>query len=91
MKIRRELGRIYILDDHNKFVGDVKFPSIGDGKVMVTSVYVDSTYRGKGIADILMKELIKYLEADELKAFVKCSYAKAWFEKHTEYGGYILR
>lgn len=90
MKIRRELGRIYILDDHDKFVGDVKFPSIGDGKVMVTSVYVDSAYRGQGIADMLMKELIKFLEADELKVFAKCSYAKAWFEKHTEYGKYLL-
>ena len=85
MKIHNDLSRIYIMDDLGKFVGDVKFPSIGEGKVMIASVYVDSAHRGQGMADILMKELVKQLEEKGLKAYVKCSYAKSWFEKHKEY------
>ena len=69
---------IYILNDN--IIGEVCF-EINGNKALIYHTYVDSNYRGMGIASVLMKKAFKYLEKDYIVE-CSCSYAKTWAIKH---------
>ena len=73
----------YILN--NKIMGEIDYPYIYKNTVNITHTFVDSSLRGKGIADQLMTEVFKYLSENNLKVICTCSYAISWLEKHPEY------
>ena len=58
--------------------------------VSADALYIDSTfvpeeYRGRGLADTLMKAAIEHAKDNKLKIVPVCSYAELFFERHPEY------
>ncbi|MEM2088508.1 MAG: GNAT family N-acetyltransferase [Thermoproteota archaeon] len=53
-------------------------------EIFVISTYTPQEHRGKGIAEKLITEVIKFAEKENLKIVPICSYAKHYFEKHPE-------
>ena len=80
-----EKERIYLKNEEDKIVGYVLFTNIGEKVVEISKTFVDESLRGKGIANELMKRLVRYLDKNNLKCIPICSYAVIWFEKNIEY------
>ncbi|CDD40344.1 GNAT family N-acetyltransferase [Enorma massiliensis] len=74
----------YLADD-GTVLGEVTFPSCGDGIVDINHTFVDGSLRGQGIAGELLSRAAAELEKSGRRAHPSCSYAVRWFEKHAEY------
>lgn len=82
--IKEEENRlVYLLDEEE--IGEVEYKIIGDKTVDIYHTYVDPDYQGLQIASILMTELFKKLQKENLKVIASCSYADHWLKKHPEY------
>ena len=78
MNFTVESNEIYYVNEENIKLAYVKFPSIDENTVMVTTTYVSDVLRGQGIAGRLMNALY-----EELKRIVfvgRVSRAKGAFE-----------
>jgi len=58
--------------------------------ISADALYIDSTfvpedYRGGGLAEVLTKATIEHARQNNLKIVPVCSYAKRYFEVHTEH------
>lgn len=84
MNFTIESNEIYFLNEENIKLAYVKFPSIDDNVVMVTTTFVSDVLRGQGIAGKLMLALYDELKKTNRKAVMKCSYAVGWFEKNID-------
>ncbi len=52
---------------------------------MIDHTEVDSNYRGRGLGEDLVAEGVKYARENNLKIFPQCPFAKAEFDKHSDY------
>lgn len=84
-------NEIMILGDEDELLANVTFPSVSKNIVNVNHTFVDYSRRGKGLAQKLMEELVKNLEATNRKAIITCSYAKKWFGEHIDYNDLIVK
>lgn len=85
MNFKYETNRIYLENEEGKTVAEINFPNISNTEVSVNRTFVDSSLRGQGMADELMKALTTYLKTNNKKAKATCSYAIGWFEKNPGY------
>ena len=83
MNFTIESNEIYLLNDENIKLAYVKFPSVDETTVIVTTTYVSEVLRGMGIAAKLMDTLYSELKRTNRKAIMKCSYAESYFKKNT--------
>ena len=82
-------NEIVLYGDNKQVLANVTFPNVSENIVNVNHTFVDSSQRGKGIANNLMQELVKNLERTDRKAILTCSYAMSWFEKNPQYGKFV--
>ena len=75
-------GRIYSSDASGNLIAEATYVQRNSGEINVDHVYVNPEYRGQGIAEQVMLEVIEYLRKHHLKATATCSYASAWLSKH---------
>lgn len=54
------------------------------GVMRILSTYVPEEMRGRGLAEVLVKEAIKLAKSESLKIEPFCSYAAYFFYKHRE-------
>jgi predicted GNAT family acetyltransferase len=83
-----EEGRIHIEED-GKILAEIDFPVLDAKTVGITHTFVDDSLRGQGIAGKLIQEAITIIQKTDRKIIPTCSYAVAWFEKHSEYAGLL--
>lgn len=76
---------VQYIDDAGRVLGEVTFPSAGDGIVDINHTFVDDSLRGQGIAGKLLEQAVQTIDAGGQKARPTCSYAVRWFEKHPEW------
>jgi len=55
-----------------------------DGRYVLTHVEADQELRGTGAAARLMEAIVAHARANNLKLVPRCSYAVAWFARHSE-------
>jgi predicted GNAT family acetyltransferase len=55
-----------------------------NGEIYVLSTYTPPEHRGKGVAEKLMEEVVRFAIRKNLKIVPACSYAQHYFEKHPE-------
>ena len=84
VKFQSEPGRIYAVDSAGTLLAEVTFPTI-DAVAVINHTFVDSSLRGKGVADQLLTAAVMQIRAQGHKARPTCSYAVQWFEKHPEH------
>ncbi len=85
MDFKYEKNRIYLENEKGEIVAEVTFPIISQNEVNINHTYVDSSLRGQGVANKLVKVLAEHLRKNNLKAVATCSYAVDWFDNHPEY------
>lgn len=79
-----EEDRIYLNDEDGNMIAEITFPKVRDGVVNINHTYVSPVLRGQGVAGKLMEAAIEYIEKNNYKAILDCSYAATWGEKHPE-------
>lgn len=84
MNFIHEDDRIYLNDEDGNMIAEITFPKVREGVVDINHTYVSSDLRGHGIAGKLMEAAIEYIEKNNCKAILNCSYAASWGEKHPE-------
>jgi predicted GNAT family acetyltransferase len=57
---------------------------IRDGEYQIPHVEADPPLRGTGAAGRLMQDIVDHARAQQLVIVPRCSYARAWFERHPE-------
>lgn len=87
MEFQSEEYRIYATDDSGKLLAEITFPIDAHGAYEINHTFVDSSLRGKGIADQLMRAAVEQITRAGAKIVPTCSYARKWFEKHPEQNG----
>lgn len=91
MKFVHEENEILLYNNEEKICAGVKFPTVKDGIVNVTSTYVNKEMEGQGIAGKLMMELVSNMKNTNRKAITTCTYARNWFSRHPEYQDIIIK
>lgn len=88
MKILRDetgsKGRFYIEKD-GKQLAQMTYSKAGADKIIIDHTEVDASLKGKGIGRDLVAEAVKYARENDLKIIPLCPFAKAEFDKHTDY------
>lgn len=85
MDFKREENRIYAEDEGGKLIAEILFPRVADNVVDICHTFVDSSLRGQGIADKLVRAVIAEVQPKGCKVRTSCPYAEAWFSSHPEY------
>jgi predicted GNAT family acetyltransferase len=57
---------------------------VRDGKYVLPHVEADPPLRGTGAAGRLMQAIVDHARAERLVLVPRCSYARAWFQRHVE-------
>lgn len=57
---------------------------IRDGVYQLPHVEADPALHGTGAAGRLMQEIVDHARAQQLVIVPRCSYARAWFERHPD-------
>ncbi len=84
MNFTVEPNRISLSDSEGKTLAELLFPPQGEDTVEVSRTFVDESLRGQGVAGKIMDALAAELRRTGRRALPTCSYAAAWFEKHSE-------
>jgi len=71
--------------ENQQMIGRILWTPVSEGVVNVIQTYVMDSYRGQGIANILMEEFVKFLTERKWRCIASCSYVKMWFQRHLEY------
>lgn len=82
MDIKYEMNRVFAMDSSGDILGEVTFPSCGDGLVVIERTYVKPELRGQSLASDLMQATHNEIKAQGKKACLKCPYAIKWFCRH---------
>ena len=59
---------------------------IRDGKYLIPHVEAETPLRGTGAAGRLMQDIVDHARAQQLVLVPRCSYARAWFQRHPQAG-----
>lgn len=84
MNIEHLDNYIYI-KDKNKEVGHIQYNKIDENVIDVITTYVNTDYRGQGIAGKLFDELVLFSREHHYKIIASCSYIKKKLESSTKY------
>jgi predicted GNAT family acetyltransferase len=57
---------------------------VRDGKYLIPHVEAEVPLRGTGAAGRLMQDIVEHARAHELVIVPRCSYARAWFQRHPD-------
>lgn len=75
----------FVLKEDGKEVAEITWQMKGLRHMVVDHTFVDSSQRGKGMAEKLVLEVIAKAKREDLKLIPTCSYVISYFEKHPEY------
>lgn len=88
MKFEYEPGRFYAEVD-GKTIAELIF-TMGSNTISINHTFVDSGYRGRGIAGKLMLTAINYAQEHQFMIEPVCSYAKEFFARNAKYNNLLL-
>ena len=57
---------------------------IRDGQYQIPHVEAEPPLRGTGAAGRLMQDIVEHARLHQLVIVPRCSYARAWFKRHSE-------
>ncbi len=81
----------FVLKEEGKEVAEITWQMKGVRHMVVDHTFVDSSQRGKGIAEKLILEVIEKAKKEDFKIIPTCSYAVSYFEKHKEYNNLLAK
>ena len=75
MIILEEKGLFFIRNELQEIVAKIVFHLDEQGRIVVTSTFVDPSLRGQGIANQLMNKIIELAQAEQRLIVPECSFA----------------
>lgn len=84
LQLQYEPNRIYANDEEGKMIAEITYPAVGNNTVVINHTFVDTSLRGQGVADLLMRSAVSDIQNKGFKLRATCSYAQKWFEKHSQ-------
>ena len=75
MTLLNETGRYWFEDDRKQFIGEIRYHLDNDHRFVVTHTYVDPAYRGQGIANKLLDQIITVATHEKKYIYPICSFA----------------
>jgi predicted GNAT family acetyltransferase len=83
MEFQYEKDRIFATDETGRLLAEVTFPTV-DGVAVLNHTFVHPDLAGQGIAARLVQAAADQLRAQGLRVRPTCSYAVAWFARHSQ-------
>lgn len=84
LDFKYESNRIFAEDSNGKLLAEITFPTIQDGLVDLSYVFVDPSLRGQGIADQIVRAAIAEIRKRGVKAIATCPYVRGWFDRQPD-------
>ncbi len=88
--IHNETEKIFYIEEEGKTIAELTYVYGGEGKIAINHTFVEPEYRGKGLAEKVMLEAIKYSKEQNYKIIPVCSFAVTFFKRHEEYYDIVL-
>lgn len=70
-----EPNRYWLEDTNHELVGEIRYHLDGDNRYVVTHTFVDPRYRGQGLANQLLEQIIQKALAEKRYIYPICSFA----------------
>lgn len=84
MEWKHEDGKICARDEKGNLIAEACYYEIKNGDINIDHVFVNSDYRGQGLADKAMNNVADYLREKGIKTSATCPYAKSWLRKNRD-------
>ena len=84
LPLYRETNRVYALDDAGKLLAEITFPETAPGIYCIDHTFVDTSLRGQGVADQLVRAALEQIRDNGGTPIATCSYASAWLARHPQ-------
>ncbi|MBS7333081.1 MAG: N-acetyltransferase [Weeksellaceae bacterium] len=75
----------FTIYEGDEIVGYIKYEWAKNGNINATGTFIDEKYRGQGLGENLMEELIELAEQNDVQIYPICPYVIHYFEKHPEF------
>ena len=75
MTLFSEKDRYWYEGDRQQLIGEIRYHLDRDNRLVVTHTYVDPTFRGQGIANKLLDQIINQATKEKKYIFPICSFA----------------
>jgi len=85
MELMRKEERIIALDEFKEEMGFISWRVLEDGVLQANHTYVNPKFRGRGIAQYLLNDLVAYARENNKKIFATCSYVVKVFSHGDEF------
>lgn len=85
MLYKVESNRIVALDQNNQEAGEMVWSTVDKQTIQVDHTLVNEAYRGQGIAQQLMTEMVAHGRSQQLKVIPVCPFVKKQFAINEEY------
>lgn len=84
-EILKKENRFLVNDKEGNMVAEITYMPSGDSQITIDHTYVSESLRGQGIAGKLIESVVQEAREQGYKIVPLCSYAKAVFERKSEY------
>jgi predicted GNAT family acetyltransferase len=75
MTLLSEKGRYWFEGERRQLIGEIRYHLDAANRFVVTHTYVDPTYRGQGIANQLLDQVINQATIEKKYIYPVCSFA----------------
>lgn len=81
-----ENSGVFNVLENNEVIGELTYslPQDRPGILVANHTLINSSYRGKGIGEVLIKKMIELVEEKQYKIKPTCSFVVKYFERHPE-------
>jgi len=84
MEIKQGTQSFFIGNEENS-EAEVHFVRVGENRIILDHTHVAEHLRGQNVGQQLVKAAVEYAKKEKLQVIPLCPFAKAEFEKHSEY------
>lgn len=91
MEIRHNKNeRIFYIEQNGKVIAEMTYYFREEREMVINHTYVSPTLRGKGIAQELVEEGVKFAREKDYKIYPTCSYAQVLLNKEEKFKDVLL-
>ncbi|MDP4097685.1 N-acetyltransferase [Paenibacillus sp. P96] len=74
----------FLISDHDAMIAEMTYVVSSASLYIIDHTFVDAAYRGQGLGDLLLEEMVKYARENEIKILPLCPFAKGRFQERAE-------
>jgi uncharacterized protein len=90
-EIQQGTSSFYIGEDETNPTAEIHYAESEDGNLIVDHTFVSEEFRGQGVGEKLVKEVVQYARDKQKKIIPECTYAQKQFERNQEYQDVLLK